>query len=294
MEQGKLQQEINMNPEQQIADLQAQIESAKAQIAQIKADMQVEKADEVKKKGFADGFNDTKSMILTSLQDRQLQGNRDADGNFTPENTSGKPMELKPDLGKGSVSSATRKRTKEEEEILKAIMDGEELTDEQYEITNQMSMEDFEATGIPVVEKKIFGIDEDEDDGMHMMPNGKMMKDSDMDTDERTDEESARQVDMGNPDQDRRMAMEDDIEDRSMGFKADDGGNMSVNEKDDFWKTQEGYDKAMEMYGSKPAWVKEPTMQWNPVEQEYEKISEEDKDKFEDLSIADNIKQLFG
>jgi len=272
-----------MNPEQQIADLQAQIESAKAQIAQIKADMQVEKADEFKKKGFAE-----------TAQDRQLQGNRDADGNFTPENTSGKPMELKPDLGKGSVSSATRKRTKEEEEIFKAIMDGNELTDEQYEITNQMSMEDFEATGIPVVEKKIFGIDEDEDDGMHMMPDGKMMKDSDMDTDERTDEESARQVDMGNPDQDRRMAMEDDIEDRSMGFKADDGGNMSVNEKDDFWKTQEGYDKAMEMYGSKPAWVKEPTMQWNPVEQEYEKISEEDKDKFEDLSIADNIKQLFG
>ena len=283
MEQGKLQQEINMNPEQQIADLQAQIESAKAQIAQIKADMQVEKADEFKKKGFAE-----------TAQDRQLQGNRDADGNFTPENTSGKPMELKPDLGKGSVSSATRKRTKEEEEIFKAIMDGNELTDEQYEITNQMSMEDFEETGIPVVEKKIFGIDEDEDDGMHMMPNGKMMKDSDMDTDERTDEESARQVDMGNPDQDRRMAMEDDLEERSMGFEADDGGNMSVNEKDDFWKTQEGYDKAMEMYGSKPAWVKEPTMQWNPVEQEYEKISEEDKDKFEDLSIADNIKQLFG
>lgn len=284
MEQGKLQQEINMNPEQQIANLQAQIESAKAQIAQIKADMQVEKADEFKKKGFAE-----------TAQDRQLQGNRDADGNFTPENTSGKPMELKPDLGERNVSSATRKRTKEEEEIFKAIMDGDELTDEQYEITNQMSMEDFEETGIPVVEKKIFSIDEDEDDGMHMMPDGKMMKDSDMDTDERTDEESARQVDMGNPDQDRRMAMEDDIEDRSMGFKADDGGNMSVDEKDDYWKTQEGYDKAIEMYGTKPAFVPaEPTLVFNPTTQKYEKISEEDKDEFEDLSIADNIKQLFG
>ena len=74
--------------------------------------------------------------------------------------------------------------------------------------------------------------------------------------------------DMGNPDQDRRMAMEDDIEDRSMGFKADDGGNMSVDEKDDFWKTQEGYNKAMEMYGTKPSFVPdEPTLVFNPVTQ---------------------------
>ena len=79
-----------------------------------------------------------------------------------------------------------------------------------------------------------------------------------------------------------------------MGFQTDEGGIMSVDEKDDYWKTQEGYDKALEMYGRKPAWIKEPTLQWNPEEQKYEKIEEEE---FEDLSspaISDDVKALFG
>ena len=81
-------------------------------------------------------------------------------------------------------------------------------------------------------------------------------------------------------------------------IQADEGGNMSVDEKDDFWKTQEGYNKAMEMYGQKPAFVPdEPTMIWNPEEQKYEKIKEEDKEEFEDLStpsMSDDVKALFG
>ena len=59
-------------------------------------------------------------------------------------------------------------------------------------------------------------------------------------------------------------------------------------------KTQEGYDKAMEMYGNKPAWVKEPTLVWNPSEQNYEKIKEEDKEQYEDLGISDSVKRMFG
>lgn len=270
-----------MNAEQQIADLQAQIESAKAQIAQLKAGMQEVKAEEaeIKKKGFAE-----------VAQDRNLQGNRDADGNFLPENTSGKPMELKPDLGEGSVSSATRKRTKEEEEIYKALMEGEELTDEQYEITNQMSIEDFEATGIPLVGQKIFTegeeiIDEKQiaepQDFMKGMPPEEMSKGEPkyMGTD---------------PEEGRAFAEEDESVERTMGFETSEGGIMSVDEKDDYWKTQEGYDKALEMYGRKPAWVKEPTLQWNPEEQKYEKIEEEE---FEDLSspaISADVKRLFG
>lgn len=274
-----------MNAEQQIADLQAQIETAKAKIAQLKAGMQEAKAEEaeMKKKGFAE-----------VAQDRNLQGNRDSDGNFLPENTSGKPMELKPDLGEGSVSSATRKRTKEEEEIYKALMEGEELTDEQYEITNQMSIEDFEATGIPLVGKKIFTegeeiIDEKQiaepQDFMKGMPPEEMSKGEPkyMGTD---------------PEEERAFAENVEPSEKSNGFKADDGGNMSVDEKDDFWQTQEGYDKAMEMYGTKPAFVPaEPTMIWNPEEQKYEKIKEEDKEQFEDLStpsMSADIKKLFG
>ena len=73
---------------------------------------------------------------------------------------------------------------------------------------------------------------------------------------------------------------------------------MSVDEKDDFWKTQEGQNKAMEMYGMKPAWLPdEPTMVWNPVEQKYEEIKDEDKDDFVDFSqprLSADIKDLLG
>ena len=138
-------------------------------------------------------------------------------------------------------------------------------------------------------------------------------KDNWIDKDERTDEESARRkftgvepveygdipgtedTEMGGG---RAKGEEVEASEKTDGFKADDGGNMSVDEKDDFWKTQEGYDKAMEMYGQKPSFVPaEPTMVWNPEEQKYEKIKDEDKDEFEDLStpaMSADIKKLFG
>ena len=129
------------------------------------------------------------------------------------------------------------------------------------------------------------------------------------DKNERTDEESAKmkrtsnnpvesvtrsdgsELEMGGG---RAAAEEDESVERTMGFQTDEGGIMSVDEKDDYWKTQEGYDKALEMYGRQPAWIKEPTLQWNPEEQKYEKIEEEE---FEDLSspaISADVKNLFG
>jgi hypothetical protein len=137
-------------------------------------------------------------------------------------------------------------------------------------------------------------------------------KDNWMDKDETTDAESSKKRFMGSKpvesvtrsdgselelDGGRAYAEEVEPSEKTNGFKADDGGNMSVDEKDDFWKTQEGYDKAMEMYGQKPSWVKEPTMVWNPEEQKYEEIKDEDKEEFEDLStpsMSADIKKLFG
>jgi hypothetical protein len=124
--------------------------------------------------------------------------------------------------------------------------------------------------------------------------------------DQRTDEESAKRKFAGieqatdyyggNTELDggRTFAEEDKSVERTMGFQTSEGGIMSVDEKDDYWKTQEGYDKALEMYGRKPAFVKEPTLQWNPKEQKYEKIEEEE---FEDLSspaMSADVKALFG
>ena len=81
---------------------------------------------------------------------------------------------------------------------------------------------------------------------------------------------------------------------RTMGMIQDEGGTSSVNEKDDFWKTQEGYDKAIEMYGKKPSWVKEPTMVYDAEANEYVEIKKEDKEQYEDLGISDSVKRMFG
>lgn len=271
---------------ERLAELQAMIESAKAEIKQIQADEQAEKAET--ETGKAMNFK------AAASSDRGLTGNRDADGNFVAENTSGKPMDLKPDLGEDGVSTATRKRTAEEEEIYKALMEGKELTDEQYEITNQMSIEDFEATGIPLVGQKIFTEGEEIVDKKQIAEPQDFMKG--MPPEEMSEGEPKY---MGtDPDEERAFAENVEPSEKTNGFKADEGGNMSVDEKDDFWQTQEGYNKAMEMYGQKPAFVPaEPTMIWNPEEQKYEKIKEEDKEQFEDLStpsMSADIKALFG
>ena len=287
-----------------IAELKAQIESAKAEIAQIQADEQAEVAEE--KTGaamnFAKAASDTKPKIedgehgsgmdLTGQNKSsglELEGNRNDQGDFVE-------AEFPPH----------REMTADEQKLNDAIMaddwDGV-LTDELQLIANDMSDQDFIDTGIPVVNKKVFTIDDTEDDKIQgELPPEEIIAEKqisspedDLDKDERTDAESEKQKFMGiDREQGRTMAMEDDLPERSMGFQADDGGNMSVDEKDDFWKTQEGYDKAVEMYGSKPAWVKEPTLIWNPETQEYEEVEPEE---FEDLSrpsISADIKKLFG
>ena len=124
------------------------------------------------------------------------------------------------------------------------------------------------------------------------------------DKDKNTDAQSAKMkrtsndpVEMiGDLEMDGGRAAAEEVEpsERTMGFQKDEGGTSSVNEKDDFWKTEEGYNKAMEMYGEKPTWVKEPTMIFNPETQEYEKIEEEDKEQYEDLGISADIKRMFG
>ena len=114
----------------------------------------------------------------------------------------------------------------------------------------------------------------------------KMQESYDMDINARKDVESAKMRAGSTGMQDRATPMKDDTPSRSMGMTEDAGGTSSVDTKDDFWKTEEGYNKAMEMYGKKPAWVKEPTMMFNPETQKYEKIKEEDKEQYEDLGIS--------
>ena len=232
-----------MHPrEKRLAELQAMIESAKAEIKQIQADEQAEKAET--ETGKAMNF---KAAALEV--DRGLTGNRDADGNFVPENVDGAPMNFKEAAGeKGGI-----------------------------EVPVEISAEDLDAQSF---DKKQYTDAE----------MGKMKRTSNDPVESITRSDGSElEMDGG-----RAAAKEDESVERTMGFETSEGGIMSVDEKDDYWKTQEGYDKALEMYGRKPAWIKEPTLQWNPEEQKYEKIEEEE---FEDLSspaMSADVKALFG
>lgn len=237
-------QEINMNAEQQIADLQAQIETAKAKIAQLKAGMQEAKAEEMKQRVDNEEGNlqerNTADAIAAYEADkrneRELKGERNEQGDFVESDDS--PLVVKI---KGSPKSDIDKDMRTDEESAKRKFMGVEPVDYADEIEG---LEDLEEGG------------------------------------------------------GRTFAEEVEPSEKSNGFKADDGGNMSVDEKDDFWKTQEGYNKAMEMYGSKPAFVPdEPTMVFNPTTQEYEEIKDEDKEEFVDFAqprMSADLKALLG
>tara|TARA_R100000951_G_scaffold76083_1_gene64147 strand:+ start:694 stop:1713 length:1020 start_codon:yes stop_codon:yes gene_type:complete len=126
----------------------------------------------------------------------------------------------------------------------------------------------------------------------HVMPDGEVMLDEDM----RTDEESGKMRHGGvDAEEGRNKPEESNARGEKAGWSMEEGSNMwSVDEKDPYWKTQEGFDEAMDLYGKKPSWVKEPTLIWNPETQEYEEVEPEE---FEDLSrpsISADIKKLFG
>ena len=287
-----------MNPnEERLKKLQAEIEQKKAEIAAIKADDQQVKADEM-------ASTEPTAEQMALLSGIGLQGNRGADGSMVTEEPEVAKPSMKeivdglkliglPDIGGERLSNNSSKA--------KRILTDAALTVDGGRETLIMSPEFQEAFGnaydiiAEPIEVNINKSKEELDDAAD-----KKIKETfhDMDFDYRKDADSKRRVDMGNPDQDRRMAMTDDIEDRSMGFKADKGGNMSVDEKDDYWKTQEGYNKAMEMYGTKPAFVPdEPTMVFNPVTQEYEEIKDEDKEEFVDFAqprMSADLKALLG
>jgi hypothetical protein len=232
-----------MHPrEKRLAELQAMIESAKAEIKQIQADEQAEKAET--ETGKAMNFKAAASEI-----DRGLTGNRDADGNFVPENVDGAPMNFKEAAGEKSG----------------------------IEVPVEISSEDLDAQSF--------------DKKQYTDAEFAKMKRTSNDPVESITRSDGSELEM---DGGRAAAKEDESVERTMGFETDEGGIMSVDEKDDYWKTQEGYDKALEMYGRKPAWIEEPTLQWNSEEQKYEKIEEEE---FEDLSspaMSADVKALFG
>ena len=61
------------------------------------------------------------------------------------------------------------------------------------------------------------------------------------------------------------------------GFVMKDGTNWwSVDEKDPYWQTKEGHKEAINLYGQKPSWVKESTLEYNPKTGKYDPIEKEE------------------
>ena len=270
--------------EKRMKELEAELEAVKARIAETKANIANLKADQKLIESAQPPIESAQPAKeeIPFAPDRGLTGIRDEDGTLVTAKDQEDRLDAQKEAGKIREDEiykemypeeevvkvpeipdeeSTRERTKEEEEIYQALLEGKELTDEQYEITNQMSIEDFEATGIPFVDKKVF------------------TEDADIEGDERKDERSEGMVNIGiDREQGRTKGAFDDIErSEKPGWETKEGSNTwSINEKDDYWKTQDGYDEAVALYGSKPAWVKEPTLVWNPAEQKYEEIEEEE------------------
>ena len=254
-----------MNPEDRIAELQAQIETAKAEIAQLKATQQMEKAE-----------------VMNTENMNMLTGDRDEDGTLKPAN----------DLA--AWYDVMVKQAGEDWMDNPVYKTSADWYKSQLQTTNTDDLVESDSM-ISGAGEVVGAIDEDE--------KPKKTRDevdiNDIDKDIRKDEVSEDMVFAQlDREEGRAKGYRDDIPERSMGFKADEGGNMSVDEKDDFWKTQEGYNKAMEMYGSKPAWLPdEPTMVFNPVTQEYEEIKDEDKEEFVDFAqprMSADLKALLG
>ena len=104
-------------------------------------------------------------------------------------------------------------------------------------------------------------------EGYHQMPDGSTMKDSKM------EEEYSKDVAKDLDNEGRGLkGYKPPGEPEKRGYKQDDGGNYSVDTTDDYWKTKVGYDAAMDLYGTKPAWVKEPSLIYNPKTKKYDPI----------------------
>ena len=297
-----------MNPnELKLNELQEAEAQIKAEIAQAKADIQLEKAETVK------------ATPVNIDGGRGLKGNRDAEGSLITKKQTAIPAGFH-EMEDGTIMADDEMETESLMSIEKAIESLVMKSKGDYDSYKDKGVigDAAEAVGMSRVDfvmspefQAAYGNKYDKDaqpleieiqkgaTSEDEEPNGEYKRmptdPSDIDRDRRMDTTSAdlSAGDTDNP-QGRNAPQILDFEQRPMGMTEDEGGTSSVNEKDDFWKTQEGYDKAIEMYGEKPAWVKEPTMVYDPVANEYVEIKEEDKEEFEDLGMSADIKRLFG
>ena len=307
--------------EEKLEELKAIQAKIKAEEARIKANIAEKKAAEANAQADA-------QLIA---QARGLTGDRDGDGNLIPAE---EEIPAAPDKGLHLTEEKSKIPTIEELNTWYWVMvkqAGEdwmenpifkeqvEWYNEQKKLTGQETNsgffnskgeeipiaewdenQEFDADGnpIPVTLEELNLYEDKDNETTKTKQSDEQIADpeDDIEGDERTDAESEKMRHGGiDPEQGRTHPVESDVRNEKPGWEVAEGGNTwSINEKDDYWKTQEGFDEAMDLYGQKPSWLKEPTLVYNPETDEYEKIEEEE---FEDLSrptVSADIKKLFG
>jgi hypothetical protein len=301
--------------EEKLEELKAIQAKIKAEEARIKAEIAAKKAAEAHAQ--ADAQLIAQANAVTAATAQGLKGQRDEDGNLIPaldeqmfEDIADEPTSNIV----GGVEELEGFGTKDINEVIEGLeFTGKDSKDKRI-ITEASILAGFIDRGKFVASPEFqakFGNKYDklaeplevtitkgstEDEVIEADAEAKWQELMDIDQNIRTDEMSEKMRHGGiDPEEGRTKPVESDARSEKPGWEVAEGGNTwSINEKDDYWKTQEGFDEAVALYGSKPAWVKEPTLVYNPETEEYEEIEEEE---FEDLSrpaVSAEVKKLFG
>ena len=273
-----------------IAELQAQMEAAKAEIAQLKADEQIEISEE-KALDFKAAAENKKTAI-------DLEGNRDSEGNLitgTAMNISGAEVVGVDDDEQEplTITDVTDKQPMNisgvdvEDDTTKTADADYPLSEEGFKLIQEDKKRKHNISGVelPLEEEEEKASDDEE---MVTKRNMDMMNDKQIAEEWITGKakpESTKPLPEKDDDCRRKATEIENLRGEKPGWEmADDANFWSINEKDPYWKTQEGYDEAVDLYGTKPSFLKEKdvaTLVYNPSTGEYEEVEQEE---FEDLS----------
>jgi len=268
-----------------LAALEAELEVIKAKIASTKAEIQKDKA-----------------VVASNnnAESRKLTGERDEDGTLVTAKDQEARLDAQKEAGK------TR-----EDEIYEEMYGKKDSKFSQDEI-NQMSTDEMIEEGIPVQQSKVLEVDDDTEESWlertqrltqeatERQDEGKragieredeiyedMYGEEEEVVEEEVDKDEAGskglpkyQRDMDKDTDGRKKDTEiENLRGEKPGYKKGDSDYWSVNEKDDYWKTEEGYEEAVNLYGKRPSWLKAQdvgTLVYNPSTGEYEEVEQEE------------------
>jgi len=288
--------------EKRMKELEAELEAVKARIAETKANIANLKADQKLIESAQPPIESAQPAKeeIPFAPDRGLTGIRDEDGTLVTAKDQEARLDAQKEAGK------TR-----EDEIYEEMYGKKDSKFSQDEI-NQMSTDEMIEEGIPVQQSKVLEVDDDTEESWlertqrltqeatERQDEGKragieredeiyedMYGEEEEVVEEEVDKDEAGskglpkyQRDMDKDTDGRKKDTEiENLRGEKPGYKKGDSDYWSVNEKDDYWKTEEGYEEAVNLYGKRPSWLKAQdvgTLVYNPSTGEYEEVEQEE------------------